>query len=198
MCLEALTLSDNATLTPVKPAKKLLAFGDSITQGYDANRPSQRYTAQVADRLGYEEINKGIGGEIFFPSIATLPESFTPDLITVAYGTNDWGLCTEAKLRDYCTAFYTNLRKTYPNTPIVALTPIWRKNHNEIRKFGEFHHVEPTIRECVATIPNVTVLRGYDFVPHDEVYFNDLTLHPNDQGFTFYAEAVYQALSKIV
>ncbi|MBR6794366.1 MAG: SGNH/GDSL hydrolase family protein [Clostridia bacterium] len=64
--LQELRLDEGAFAEAVKPAKKLLAYGDSITQGYDALRPSNRYVAKLADLLGAEELNKGIGGEKFF------------------------------------------------------------------------------------------------------------------------------------
>ena len=41
--LKALRLDDGATVTPVKPSKTMLCFGDSITQGYDACYPSRKY-----------------------------------------------------------------------------------------------------------------------------------------------------------
>ena len=49
-------LDDGAIVVPMKRNKKLLDFGDSITHGMDAYRPSQRYIAQLADFLGADEI----------------------------------------------------------------------------------------------------------------------------------------------
>ena len=70
--IEELSIDDTAYITPIKPSKKLIAFGDSITHGYDALRPSNRYVAKLAEALDAEEINKGIGGEIFFPASMAL------------------------------------------------------------------------------------------------------------------------------
>ena len=40
--IEEVSIDDNAFIEAVKPKKKLIAYGDSITHGYDALRPSNR------------------------------------------------------------------------------------------------------------------------------------------------------------
>lgn len=192
--IEEVSIDDNAFIEAVKPKKKLIAYGDSITHGYDALRPSNRYVAKVAELLGAEEFNKAIGGERFSPELAMLKDSFTPDYITVAYGTNDWNGIDEETFKCKCKAFYTNLSQNYPDSEIFAITPIWRKDMGEYRKFGDFKKVEPGIRSAVKDIKNVTVISGFDFVPKEEKYFADLRLHPNDSGFECYAENLYRAI----
>jgi len=58
--IREISIEDGAFIEPVRHEKKLLIFGDSITQGYDALRPSQRYASVFADNLGAEEINKAM------------------------------------------------------------------------------------------------------------------------------------------
>ncbi len=195
--VEELTLDDGASLIPVKPVKRVLVLGDSITQGYDALRPSHRYAGIMCDRLGAEEVNKAIGGECFFPPLAATPDAFTPDLITVAYGTNDWSNHTNEQVHRACRGFFEELTKSYPQVPIVAITPIWRKDCTQKLKFGPFEQVGKCIRKEVAHLPNVQVVDAYDFVPHSENYFADLCLHPNDEGFVFYTNNICQALSTL-
>lgn len=194
--LEELCLDDGAFIEAIKPEKKLLLFGDSITQGYDALRPSMRYASRLADRLEAEEINKGIGGEIFFPALAQTKESFSPDYITVAYGTNDWSKETESGFKVRCRDFFAALSNNYPMAQIFAVTPIWRKDYEGKREFGPFESVEADIRSAVSDLPNVTVISGFDFVPKSENYFADLRLHPNDTGFTYYADNLFNEISK--
>ncbi len=193
--IEEISIDDNAFVKGVKPKKKLLAYGDSITHGYDALRPSNRYISKLADKIGAEEFNKAIGGERFFPELAKLKDAFVPDYITVAYGTNDWNGIEMCTFKEKCKGFYENLIKNYPESKIFAITPIWRKDMNEERVFGAFEDVEKTIRECVKGIENITVISGFDFVPKDEKYYADLRLHPNDKGFESYAEHLYGAIS---
>ncbi len=121
--LEEVCLDDGAFIEPIRPEKKLLAFGDSITQGYDALRPSVRYTSLLADKLRAEEFNKGIGGEVFIPALAETKESFVPDYITVAYGTNDFSLREEADFKVRSRAFFVALSRNYPHSKILRSPP---------------------------------------------------------------------------
>ncbi|MBE6606069.1 MAG: SGNH/GDSL hydrolase family protein [Ruminococcaceae bacterium] len=194
--LEEISLDDGTYVLPVKPVKKLLAYGDSITHGYDALRPSNRYIARLADKLGAEEINKAIGGEMFFDKLAELKDGFIPDYITVAYGTNDWSMSDIDSFRNHCRAFYTKLSENYPTSKIFAITPIWRREMSEYRVFGKFDQVEEEIRNIVNGIDNITLVRGFDFVPKDENFFADSRLHPNDDGFGNYFENLYKHIKK--
>ncbi len=192
--VEEISIDDNSFIEGLKPKKKLIAFGDSITHGYDALHPSNRYIAKLADMLGAEEFNKAIGGERFFPELAELTDSFVPDYITVAYGTNDWNCIDEETFKYKCRAFYTKISQNYPDSKIFAITPIWRKEMSEYREFGDFRKVEQDIRSAVMDIENITVISGFDFVPKDEKYFADLRLHPNDNGFECYVENLYREI----
>ncbi len=196
--IEEISLDDGAFAEAVKPVKKLLAFGDSITHGYDALRPSNRYASCLADQLGAEEINKGIGGEVFFPELAKTRDDFSPDYITVAYGTNDWNSTSEDTFKVNCKEFFINLCRNYPDSKIFAITPIWRKNYMDEKEFGPFENVEKDIIVAVSGMKNVTVVSGFDFVPKDESYFADLRLHPNDKGFEHYSKNLFDAIKNII
>lgn len=184
--IKEISVDDGSYVEALKRDKKLLAYGDSITQGYDALRPSNRYIARLCDALGFEETNKAIGGEVFCPALASF-ENETPDLITVSYGTNDWNTGTVEKFKERSRGFFENLRRNYPDTKIFAITPIWRKDTTIERKFGEFRSVADYIREAAEGL-DIQVIYGYDLVPEDEMLFGDLRLHPNDEGFKYYAD----------
>lgn len=192
-----LSIDDGAFIQNVPIQKKLLAFGDSITQGYDALRPSMRYIGRLAEYLGAEEVNKAIGGERFFPALAETKEAFCPDYITVAYGTNDWNRITREEFAEKCGAFYGALSAQYPNAQIFAITPIWRKDYQEERPFGDFCDVEKEIGKAVANLDNVTLIPGFHFVPKEESYFADLRLHPNDKGFDCYFNNLSAEFAKL-
>ena len=194
VAIEEMSLDDGATIKPIKMSKKILAFGDSITHGYDAIRPSNRYMAKLSKKLEAEEFNKAIGGEVFFPELAKLRDDFTPDYITVAYGTNDWNRLDEETFKANCRAFFENLLKNYPNSKVFAITPIWRKDMNEEREFGDFKRVEEDIKSIAEAIGNIIVISGFGFVPEDEKFFADQRLHPNDKGFEHYEKHLYEAV----
>ncbi len=191
-----LSLDDGAIIKPVKPSKKMLCFGDSITHGYDALHPSGMYTAKLAETLGAEEYNKGIGGDIFFPELADTKDPIDPDYITVAYGTNDWSGCPREATRSRIKGFYENLRKNYPNAKIFAIIPIWRADCDEEKTYGKFELVACDIREICTEIGGITVIEGIDLVPHDPEYFGDFRLHPNEKGFEEYFKNLYKEIKK--
>ena len=176
--------------------KKILFYGDSITQGYDAMRPSNRYAGKVADMLGYEEFNKGRGGEIYFPELAEYKDDFVPECIVVAYGTNDWGKVASDDFEDRCRRLYAAFEKNYPDTKVFAVTPLWRKDMNEDRVFGRFESVAEMMASAVKDFKNVILIDGFDFIPKEEQYYSDLRLHPNDKGFVYHANALYNEIAK--
>lgn len=196
--LKTLELVDNSFVEPVTLRKKILCFGDSITQGYDALCPSNKYITKIAELLEAEEYNKAIGGEVFFPELAATKEDFEPDYITVAYGTNDWNIGKKEIFAIRCKAFFENLTKNYPNAKIIAITPIWRKDMYEYMRFGDFESVGEIIQSQVEEFENVSVVKGFDFVPKDVSFYADLRLHPNDKGFAAYFESLAKIIKDIL
>lgn len=196
--LKEFIIDDNSFIKPVKPNKKMLCFGDSITHGYDALYPSNKYITKLADMLNAEEYNKAIGGEIFFPELAATREDFEPDYITVAYGTNDWNKCSKEELTHNYKDFLCNLSNNYPNAKIFVITPIWRKDMNESRLFGDFKSVGEIIQKQTAAFSNISVIQGFEFVPQNEDLFADLRLHPNNEGFEYYFENLSKHIKDIL
>lgn len=195
--LHSLSLTDGAMLIPVKPSKKLLVYGDSITQGFDCLRPSSHYVYRLAAALDAEEYNKGIGGEKHTPALVACDETFSPDYILVAYGTNDWAYHTPQMLQHNCSEFYRILREKYPDVPVITITPVWRANEEKLSPtvhFDSFHDIEACIRRTTASYKNITVVRGYDLIPHDLIHYGDYGLHPSDLGFAHYSKNLLQAL----
>lgn len=186
--VRSLTLDDGASVIPVKPRKRMLCFGDSITHGYDAVYPSNHYTAQLAKLWDAEACNKAIGGEKFFPALASARSTFQPDVITVAYGTNDWRHSTHDAFMENCGGFLKNLRETYPAARIVVLTPIWRKDLDATCEVAPFAQMGELMEKIAAQVKDIQVVRGLQFVPADPDCFGDLRLHPNDKGFCHYFE----------
>ena len=196
--IHQLALDDGAIFEPVKRSKKLLAFGDSITYGFDALLPSRRYISRLSDAIGAEEFNKGIGGERFCPALAALRDDFTPDYIVVGYGTNDWAISPKETFYSDCNDFFAQLNRNYPNVPVFAITPIWRANFNRNSVFDSFFEIEAGIRDATAPYSNVTVINGYDLIPHDADYYVADGVHPKMQGFDHYFANLWKKLQPIL
>ena len=194
--LEEIALDDGSFCEAIPCEKKILAFGDSITQGYDALKPSQHYVSRLADKLGADVINKAVAGDRFFPELTKTRDFVNPELITCAYGTNDWDNVDEQEFMTTCRGFYENLSNTYSNARIFAISPIWRTDELEDRKCGRFSDIEKRIQDIVSDLKNITFVSGYDFVPHDKTYYADFWVHPNDKGFETYFEKLYNKITK--
>lgn len=184
--IEEIELVDASYIVPVKNEKTIVFYGDSITQGYDSLHPSKSYAARLADALDAEVINKALGGAVFGPELAEIPNDIAPDWIVVAYGTNDWNSVDLDCFRENAKGFFHAIQKNYPGIPKYVITPTWRCDWQTTKRCGEFSVLEDTINEIFGNRENITVISGFDLVPHDENLFGDLWLHPNDEGFAYY------------
>ena len=174
----------------------LYAFGDSITQGFIAGRPSFCYVAQLAELLGVNALNQGIGGAMYDPHILDDLENLAvPDLVTVAYGTNDWRNNPDfGDIRQRVTLFYEQLNRLYPNVPTHVLTPIWRDDMDEPQQSGTFAEVTQLIRDIAGSYPAIHLIDGVAISPHNPSCFADGFLHPNISGFSYLAPRLYKAI----
>ena len=189
---------ENATyIEPVKKDRKLVIYGDSITQGYDALYCSNSYATKLGELLNAEIYNKAIGGEVFFPELAK-GNNGNPDYVFVADGTNDFSLREFDDFKDRCSRFFSNLTDNYKNSKIFAITPIWRADFDGPRKFGDFFNVFNTISELCSKYDNITVISGWDLVKHDINCYSDLRLHPNDEGFKHYSKNLGEILGVLI
>ncbi len=176
-------------------------IGDSITHGFSAEITSQTYASVAQRRLNMDVINQGAGGYVFFG--ASLDEKLfegkkLPDIITIAYGTNDWaGKAKEDFYRDI-DEFFARLRELYPSIPVLVITPIWRAAYYVTTRVGTFDHAAEYITQAAKKYDNVYVLDGSKLVPHTYDYFKDVRLHPNDIGFSTYGVGVADAIAKIL
>ncbi|MBQ8815402.1 MAG: SGNH/GDSL hydrolase family protein [Lachnospiraceae bacterium] len=191
----ALTIDDGAIIAPVKKTKKVLLYGDSITQGYDSSRPENSYVSQLVQMLDVDGIDKGMGAEVFSPELAELKDKFEPHLIFVAYGTNDWSKKSREEFEVNSRGFFQALRRNYPNTTIIALAPVGRVNRDVVKPFGAFEYIAKYFCELAEEIDRMIVIDCIDFIPCSQDYYSD-HVHPNDKGFEAYARNLYAELTR--
>jgi len=189
--MKSLTLPEDAETCEKK--YKILILGDSITHGYDAVHTSLSYANIVADHFSAEMVNQGIGGEVFHAPNLDPELGYEPDFIITAYGTNDWGhgKFTDGKNVD---EYFTRLEELYPGVPVFALLPIWRGEKDQKRNGINLAEAVEIIKKNIALHSEVTMIDCYKFVPPLPEFFYDKILHPNDEGFLLYGEAVCKAL----
>lgn len=128
----SLELSNGASITPFTPKRRIIFHGDSITQGYDSKDPALSYVNRLAIAWDSEIINYGIGAATFDTRVIDEENVPKADAVFVSYGTNDWKKCPS--FQDFstnCKAFFEKIALVHPNTPVVAILPIWRQNYKD-------------------------------------------------------------------
>ncbi len=193
--LEYVELDDGATLRPYTDYQmKILFIGDSITQGWEARHDSLAYTSCVASHYNASFLNQGLGSAYYhedcFDSL-----DFDPDIVSVAYGTNDFGVYpTYDEFRSHVRAHLSLIVNEYKGKQIFVLTPIWRGKHL-VKKMGTFEGAREIVK-AEAEALGCTVIDGLTLVPPIPEFFADAWLHPNDLGFCIYAQNLIKALDK--
>ena len=198
VCLAGASFAD-----PVSSKMKILCLGDSITQGYDAYHSSLSYVNRLSQTLDAEILNQAIGAEIFDEKILDEELPFDPDLITIAYGTNDWAILESKKqFLDGAQSFFKRIKSIYPDKKIAYVSPIWRGDYQkpfgtQETAVGDFEESVQELR-ALARGNGLFVVDGLPLTPHHSDFFADQFLHPNDLGFGFYAENLLRELQKLI
>ena len=186
--LAALGIADEAIFMSAWAKKTMLIYGDSITQGYDARTPSKSYANQLALALDAHAVCKAIGGEVFYPHLAELDTGVaSPDIITVAYGVNDWhfGVSSPEELYKNARGFLSLLHERYPKARLFVLSPLWCGDSDRADLFP-FREIPKILSKATEGISGARVVDCFDFIPHDCAMFADGGLHPNDKGYEYY------------
>lgn len=190
-------ISGNRELYAVKSEKeKMYSFGDSITQGFVAGSPSCSYVARLAEKLDMDALNQGVGGYYFCAdSLNGIEQLPTPKLITVAYGTNDWHIVPDLQsFKENVDDYFNKLNSLFPDTPKIAITPLWRGDIETETASGALTEIIEIIKGSALSIPNTIIVDGLSMVPHENDYFADGWLHPNAEGFRLMAEGIYSRI----
>lgn len=210
---------------------KIINFlGDSITEGYGTTSADKRFFEVMRDKYGMKEANGyGIGGtkiakqlqpgdnpdtERYFAS--RIDDMKDADAVVVFGGTNDFGQGdapignfsdrTPCTFYGACHDLFTRLILKYPGKPIIVITPLHRKEENDVRTK---HGTEVTlltyvdiIREVAAyySVPVCDLYRISGLQPNVQVIcerFMPDGLHPNDEGHEIIAERLGNFLKSL-
>ena len=196
MRIDEVSLDDGAVFRPHQHKLNWLVFGDSITEGREPTHSDSPYINRVARRLDAQVYNQAISGEMFRVG-KIMPGSYPAcDFVTVAYGTNDFRKQEAELLLPTVAVFFRELVAEFPDVPIVYFLPVWRSDKDRITRGRTLEEVIPLLRKEAERWPQITVVDCWDFIPHEEGYFFDARLHPNDEGAACQAEGVYRAVAR--
>ncbi|MBL8995683.1 MAG: SGNH/GDSL hydrolase family protein, partial [Spirochaetia bacterium] len=86
------TVDDSALFDPpsLRPAKRLVAYGDSITHGFTASEVTKSYAFLLAQKMNCQIVNMGLGGRGAAPAEGNLIAARGGDVVSVLIGVNDW------------------------------------------------------------------------------------------------------------
>jgi lysophospholipase L1-like esterase len=191
--LRDVTLDGASYFRPCEYDCRLLLIGDSITQGWESEYDSMTYAYALSRALRANSINQGVGGSCFDEKTQDdLP--FDPDIVTVAYGTNDYDMRASLdEMRVKLIAFLDTVTARYAGKRIFLISPIWRDRRDA--KMGRFEDCRAIIFE-EATRRGMIHIDGLKMVPPIPSLYSDEYLHPNALGFAYYAENVVSEVKK--
>lgn len=193
--LSWLELDDGCFVKPRTNRKRILFLGDSITQGWESRYESMSYVNQVATHYDAQILNLGVGGSCM--EAFTLEDvGFQPDLVLIAYGTNDYGFCPTLELfRKKCRKYLQTVMALFSTSRILCISPTWRADGWYVIQAGTIDDFRKALCEEADSL-GVDVIDGYTLVPHLPEFFSDSVLHPNDLGFSLYARNLIREIDK--
>ena len=174
------------TLTP---QDNILAFGDSLTYGYNA-KPAESYPSVLSHLTGYNIINKGILGDTSVDGVkrlAPLLEDSHIKLMILCFGGNDiiQGLSKENLKNNLKTMIHMAKKKkievlliSVPNLNIFGLSPM-------------------ELYEEVADEESVPLLSGMLTDILSQPSLKSDQIHPNALGYKMMAEKIYEKLKEL-
>ncbi len=201
MNLASIEIVDGHSISSPQVTNKpiYVAIGNSITMGVGATQNGSylSYPYLVADSLGYELYNWGIGGSKIYSNVmSNFDSGLIPDLISVLWGYNDVyyattdDYLTTTSLPDYSLLLDSLCRK-FPAAQIMAILPIFTNSAPisddrsiDFLKAGQSHIVD----SLTAVHSNLCFIYGDDFVS-DNSFLND-DAHPNDLGYEALAHGI--------
>ena len=149
----------------------------------------------IASKLNMDLLNQGIGGDVFRPE--TIDAGLAqPDMIFVAYGTNDWNTKGLSQLLHDAEEYFRCLHTAYPDTITFVLTPIWRPDQEKAVPSGlPFHTWRATLEGIVQKYDNMKAISGETLFPPLSELFADQEIHPSDLGFREFADRLMPEIS---
>ena len=200
--ISSLSIDEGAVCTRHEFDTTFLFVGDSITQGWNSGVDSIAFAPTVSMHYNAESIIFGVGGAKFNASFLgdKYADSFNPEVIIIAYGTNDWATnISKTELRNNMSAVIEKLQSWYPDAQLIGISPIWRFDANA-SKFSTYNMTFEEARELITEVYadyDIPCIDGYDMVSHDISKYAD-DVHPNKEGFIEYSQNLISELDKIL
>jgi lysophospholipase L1-like esterase len=200
----AVGVDTEAKLKPAKPfalPKPVVFYGTSITQGGCASRSGMAYQAILGRMLNLDFVNLGFSGNgRGEPEVARAVAEIDASCFVFDFAQNN---PTVESLAEVYAPFLRTIREKHPDTPIVAITPIYAAAEFREQPAARLDGMRTLIRRVVseriaAGDRRLQLVEGTDLLgPTQGDGLVDGT-HPNDLGFERMAEGLALRLGKVL
>jgi len=184
---------------PYALARPVVFYGTSITQGGCASRSGMSYQAILGRMLNIDFVNQGYSGNgMGEPEMAKAVADIDASAYVLDFAQNNR---TADELAKVYAPFLETLRAKHPDTPILAITPIYSSREaagdKELQKMRD--HIRQVISKAIAAGDrHLQLVEGTDLLgPAQGDGLVDGT-HPNDLGFQDMATGLAARLRKFL
>ncbi len=184
-CVVRDVVGNGSFVRPVAHRMQLLVLGDSIAQGFVAGDPALSWPALLADKLGLDVVNQGVGGQVFQPgSLFGLAGSLDVARIVVAYGENyRYEPCMARRVTRDIRSYLQEVARLWPNVPTQVVTPLWHDEEaSPSHTMSCYEQVPSFLAAHAAPHDQMTLVDGLELMEHDAALMADGYEHPNEQG----------------
>lgn len=176
---------DGSFARPVARRRQLLVLGDSIAQGFVSDDPARSWPALLAQRLGLDVVNQGVGGQVFQPgSLFGLAGVIDPARIVVAFGANyRYEPCVARRVSLDVRSYLLEVARLWPQVPTQVVTPLWHDEEaSPSHPMSCWEQVPTLIAAHAAPHDQMTLVDGLELLEHDGALLADGAEHPGERG----------------
>jgi len=184
---------------PFATARPVVFYGTSITQGGCASRAGMSYQAILGRKLNVDHVNLGFSGNgKGEAALARAVAEIDAAAYVLDFAQNN---ATVESLAEVYDPFIGIVRERHPDTPIVAITPIYAAGEATGGRRNE--EMRALIRKVVsrriaAGDTHLQLVEGPDLLGPSRVDGLVDGTHPNDLGFQWMAEGLVERLRKVL
>lgn len=179
---------------------RIAVFGSSYTNGSGCSRPAMAYPAQLARKTGYNFINMGMSGNSRLQDYYARAIAEAKDVDAFVF--DAFSNPSAQQIRERLFPFIDIFVNSHPGKPLVFLKTVYREG----RRFNAAAERKEGEKMAVAdSMIHIAVKR------YDNVYWIDCTsasdgsgewttdgVHPDDYGYTLFAESMRKRLVRIL
>tara|TARA_B110000444_G_scaffold257151_1_gene295023 strand:+ start:809 stop:1762 length:954 start_codon:yes stop_codon:yes gene_type:complete len=193
------------SIAAVDPGPRWLAYGDSITEGWSSNYSGYSWANTLARKIDLDLVNFGYGGSARGEvAIAEQIAGQQAEVISICYGTNCWSRVVHSKnlFAEGLKVFVEILRRSQPNVPIVAISPLLRpdaesQKNTQGASLGDLRDIfEGFFRRLINEgDDNIVLVEGFDLIMEKDLVDG---VHPGNNGHQKVAEALVRPFTSVL